>query len=375
MQQHKRRLRKRGAGTIVKIKGKYYARWRAKGEEKYSPGCDTRDEAEALRLLGPTVAIQVHQLRDDPRPTMAEWALTYSISQHALRLDKDTRALEETYRLNYLDPLPDERGRPQNPCYEMLGAIPVDRVKTYHLQIWVDWLMSSEQRRNDKAPKTGRKAATVRRIYAYVGKLLSQAVRAELRDFKPLPPELPAVDDRPNVLLTPEQVEDLWECRDYIDDIILFAALTGLRREEICRVQWSHLNNNGLYVDGSKTTSSKATIAVSDDVRMIVNRQRRCSPFVFTDPLGHPLHPDSLTDLARQRNRERGRPEGMRPLQDYRGLYGTLLLENGADLKVIQMQMRHKNFNTTAKHYLRPSKDVVQHAVDQMADRVRRSPA
>ena len=135
----------------------------------------------------------------------------------------------------------------------------------------------------------------------------------------------------------------------------LFYA-SGLRLSEICGARLENLDLEDRFLrvtgKGNKTrlvpVGGKALEALNAYLRSerpeLVNR--KTSSHVFLSVRGGPLSPDRVRQIVKERARQAGIDQKIYP-HLLRHSFATHLLENGADLRVIQELLGHADIGTT----------------------------
>ena len=174
-------------------------------------------------------------------------------------------------------------------------------------------------------------------------------------------------------------------------------AMTGLRRSEVCGLQWPDLDLEGgrlsvrravVLVDGMphvkppKTARSRRTVEVDSQTVAVMREHRRhqleerlmagtawaAGEWCFTNEIGEPLRPDWVgrrfstlvggTDL---------RPIAMRQL---RHSHATALLAAGAHPKVVQERLGHSSISITLDIYSAVLPNMQRDAVERLAQSI-----
>jgi integrase len=167
----------------------------------------------------------------------------------------------------------------------------------------------------------------------------------------------PAYKEHP--VLTIDEARKLLAHAGDLYPVILTALLTGMRRGEICGLQWADIDQEkktisinrsisriGLTakgkatITGPKTQNSVRTIPLPDILAEELDKLPRVNEYVFPGPMG-PMSPCNLTkvDFARVRDAA-GLPSSLR-FHDLRHAASTLLHEAGADTKTIADILGH----------------------------------
>jgi integrase len=329
--------RKRGAGTVVRMHGSYYARWRVAKEDVYGEPRRARDEAEADRLAGGPFLAAATAPRKREIPLFQVWAHEQMQGRYGAHLADTTLNTNETLRNCYIE------GKP-------IGKLRLDRISSKVAQEFADEIKGSP--------------AYVRRIVAFCSKLFSLAVKegwVKANPFKGL--ELPEVQERDNRILAPDEAIKLLDPQTRTDAIMLVALHTGMRKSEILRLQWSHVSPEAIKVPGTKNRHSRAIVPNTPEAMAAIAAQPKRSIFIFSTAEGKALGARYVARAFAARRKQLGLPPETR-LQDLRGTYGSLMLEAGADLKTVQVLMRHADPRTTIKMYLRSRQETQIAAVE-----------
>ncbi|MFT6181250.1 MAG: integrase/recombinase XerD [Paracoccaceae bacterium] len=135
----------------------------------------------------------------------------------------------------------------------------------------------------------------------------------------------------------------------------LFYA-SGLRLSEICGARLEYLDQEDHFLritgKGNKTrlvpVGGKALEAI--DRYLTVERptlvSKKTSSFIFLSIRGGPLSPDRVRQIVKERAKQAGIEQNIYP-HLLRHSFATHLLENGADLRVIQELLGHADIATT----------------------------
>ncbi|MEV4672192.1 tyrosine-type recombinase/integrase [Actinomadura sp. NPDC049382] len=196
----------------------------------------------------------------------------------------------------------------------------------------------------------------------------------------------------PVMVWTPEQTGVFLDraSRHRLYGLYYLTAFTGLRRGEVCGVEWADvdLDAGELAIrhqrvmvgyrdieDGApKTDSSDDTIPLDESTvkvlrtwRAAQNEERLAwgeawvdSGKVFTREDGAALHPDFVFDLFERLAFEAGLPPIR--LHDLRHGAATLMLAAGADMKLVQAMLRHSSVTITSDTYTSVLPDVARQA-------------
>lgn len=166
----------------------------------------------------------------------------------------------------------------------------------------------------------------------------------------------------PNVL----QIEDVENLLDSIDTIKplgmrdsaileLFYA-SGLRLSELAKLTLDQFDLDDSFVrvtgKGNKTRQVPVGQRAIEATRLYLSRERptlvkaKTSSHVFLSVRGGPLSPERLREIVKKRASDAGIESKMYP-HLLRHSFATHLLQNGADLRVIQEMLGHADISTT----------------------------
>lgn len=351
--------RERGAGTVVRIGKDWYARRRTNGSDIYGPARASREEAEEDRLKWAKTPA-----KPQPRtrtPSLREWAVDCLESSWGQSQAPETFSTNETHRHTHLNP-------------SALGKMRVDRIERRHCQAFVDGLIAHDYRYIDgvKTATSTRPAApaTKRRVVAFVSKILSMAVDAGMISANPMAGiELPKLTERDNRVLDPSEAMLLLNPTTRIAAMALVGMLCGMRRSEVCRLQWSDVRGENLRVPGKKTRTSDRIVPLPSSAADAIKLQPKRGKFVFTTEKGTPVQPDRFTEDFAELKKTLGLPTETR-LQDLRGSFVSLLIETGADLRTVMELAGHADPRTTMKAYARARTPAKVAAMNRLVDAI-----
>ena len=135
----------------------------------------------------------------------------------------------------------------------------------------------------------------------------------------------------------------------------LFYA-SGLRLSEICQLSMEHYDREEAVVrvtgKGNKTRLVPVGDAARNAIEMYLRSERgdlvtsKTRSHLFISVRGGPLSTDRVRSIVKQRARNAGIETKMYP-HLFRHCFATHLLENGADLRVIQEMLGHADISTT----------------------------
>jgi len=196
--------------------------------------------------------------------------------------------------------------------------------------------------------------ATINRLLAILRRVANLAERWGWTD-EPLGRRVELVPgERPRELyVTPEQVRRLADAAEPLTrDLILFAALTGLRRSEILRLTLADVRDGVVIVDSRSKSGRPRVVPMPAEAARIAHRR---VPFEMGASL--------LTKRFRAAREAAGLPQ-LR-LHDLRHAFGTWLAEAGADGPTIRDVMGHSSLTVTSR-YLQSAAEGARLAVDRL---------
>lgn len=178
------------------------------------------------------------------------------------------------------------------------------------------------------------------------------------------------------------------------DVIVKMLIYTGLRRGELCGLEWQDINfvkklvnversalylaGEGVFEDATKNYSSKRVIKVSDEVismlseykewqtaqRALFGSQWVKSDRVFTSSNGNPIHPDTVTGWFHDFVVRNKLPDVS--IHSLRHTNATLLIASGTPLKTVSSRLGHSNLTTTGNIYTHAIKSADEAAADTL---------
>lgn len=196
--------------------------------------------------------------------------------------------------------------------------------------------------------------ATINRLLAILRRVGTMAERWGWtseplgRRIEPVPGERPR-----EVYVSPAQVRAVAAAAEPLTrDVILFAALTGLRRSEILRLQPQDIRGTDVVVNSHSKSGRQRVVPMPAEAARIA---RRRVPFAIGVPL--------LTKRYRAARAAAGLP-GLR-FHDLRHAFGTWLAEAGTDGPTIRDVMGHSSLTVTSR-YLQSATESARRAVNKL---------
>lgn len=337
--------KRKGSGTVVEIKGRFYPRWTVNKERVYGSPFDSWEEADASRVNDRPDTEAPKPISKRNIPTFNEWATVCMNGDYGRRIAKSTWSVQESIRGKHLEP-------------SDLGKTRLHRITENQCKSFL-----SNMRKGNSEKTVGPDHRN--RAQTFLSSLLSLAVKAGLIKFNVLRgAEKDDIEERDNRTLSPEEAIFLLNPKTPLDALMLVAMHTGMRKSELLRLEWRHIlkDRNQVMVPGTKSTRSKMVLPLTDEAKEAILAQPKRSIFVFLGEDGGPMKSRRLADEFNRRKVELGIPKETR-LQDLRGSYISLLIEAKADIKTVQTLARHGDIRTTMKHYARSRQRVQEAAV------------
>ena len=262
------------------------------------------------------------------------------------------------------------------PYFDALG-ISVAETTQAVLQAYID-----EKRVNGrKNGKGGLSSNSLRHHKIVLGQALGFAVKSKIISENPCKGvELPEQEDREMHYYNREQLDRMFTAlrNEPLYPLIRVAALYGLRRSELCGLQWDSVNftDNTLTIkhavvhlqtvvakDKTKSKSSRRTFPLLGEIRELLlglkaqEQENRClfereyieSPYIFKWPNGKPLDPSYVSRKFVQLIKKHELDEIT--LHGLRHSCASLLIAQGYNLKIVQDWLGHADISLTANIY------------------------
>ena len=252
-----------------------------------------------------------------------------------------------------------------------LGNIQMDKLTTNDIQQFYSELKRGGRLLRAELYGEGLSDQTVRGIHTTLHAALDKAVTEKLILRNPADGcRLPSAKAREMQILAPEEIQRLLiqAKEDGCYELLLLELSTGLRRGEICALQWNDLNlrtgelrieqqvhrvKGELAVSPPKTKASNRSVILPAPIVGVLKTYRKtiASRWMFPSPVSE----DSPRDPAAVRKRlqivlERARCKKIR-FHDLRHTFSTVSLEHGMDIKTLSTIIGHVSSNTTLNVY------------------------
>ena len=252
-----------------------------------------------------------------------------------------------------------------------LGQIPLNKLTTGDIQQFYTGLKQNGRLLRQEQYGEELSDQTVRGIHTTFHAALDKAVSEKIIPRNPSDfCRLPSAKAREMQVLAPEEIQRLLiqSKEDGCFELLLLELSTGLRRGEICALQWDDLNfNTGelqvkrqvhrvkgeLVVSEPKTKASNRSVILPAPVLMVLNDYKNKINSVWMFP--SPLNNDSPRDPTAVRKRlttilERADCKHIR-FHDLRHTFATASLEHGMDIKTLSTIIGHVSAATTLNVY------------------------
>ena len=226
--------------------------------------------------------------------------------------------------------------------------------------------------------------AMLSRIHAMLHQAMKDAVGAHLIAKNPTEGTVvPKPNYRPKQILNEEQLDTFMAAIEQDEvwrDFFQTELMTGLRRGEICGLQWSdfdeeggtlkvcrtlHSQRKGEYTVGeTKTNQGMRTIILPHSVTEILRRRKvdAISQWIFPDPVKpeDPVDPNAAYRHMKTLLQRAGLPSIR--FHDLRHTFATHALTSGVDAKTLSGILGHTNASFTLDTYTHVTSDMQKQA-------------
>ncbi len=170
--------------------------------------------------------------------------------------------------------------------------------------------------------------------------------------------EIPRLNNQTTEDLSPAQIKKLLKILDEDEDqmaanIMRIALFTGMRRSEIFKLQWSHIDfERGFVTLQDPKGGQNQTIPLNDTVKTIFKGilRGKKSPYVFPGRKKGKHLTDCRKSFVRIK-KAANFPKGFRPLHGLRHVYASILASSGkVDLYTLQKLLTHKSPQMTQRY-------------------------
>jgi len=252
-----------------------------------------------------------------------------------------------------------------------LGNIQMDKLTAADIQKFYADLKQGGRLLRTELYGEGLSNQTVRGIHTTLHAALDKAVTEKLIFRNPADGcRLPSAKAREMQVLTPDEIQRLLiqAKEDGCYELLLLELSTGLRRGEICALQWNDLNfrtgelrverqvhrvKGELVTSPPKTKAGNRSVILPPSVLNVLKayKESAASRWMFPSP----INADSPRDPAAVRKRlqtvlERAECKKVR-FHDLRHVFCTSCLEHGMDVKTLSTIIGHVSSSTTLNVY------------------------
>lgn len=310
------------------------------------------------------------ELCEDCRMTLAEWLDRWLDEYAAPRLRESTMSSYRMYAEQYI--------KPRLGSKKMNSITPADIQRMY--------TRLKKEGRVHEHPELGRElsAGTVRRIHTMLHRALGDAVQAHIIPRNPAEGlTLPKSDSVPRRVLTDKELDTFMEVikTDPVwHDFFYTELTTGLRRGEICALQWRdfdaeagtlqisrtlHRKPGGGFATGeTKTRTGKRRIMLPLSTAELLREQQKASSskWIFPNPLNseQPVSPDAAYRRLKVLL-ERAQIPSI-PFHNLRHTFCTHALASGVDAKTLAGILGHSDATFTLNTYTHVTRDMQRQA-------------
>jgi integrase len=224
------------------------------------------------------------------------------------------------------------------------------------------------------------KPATVRNALELLRRIVNFGVKKHLCEGLNFTIQMPKVNNLKTEDLTPEQLSRLLKAINedenlHVANIMRMALFTGMRKTEIFRLQWSHIDfDRGFINIIDPKGGPNQKIPLNDAARQILLDHPRTEGSDYLFP-GRDLQSRRNAHKQVNRIKERaGLPKDFRPLHGLRHVYASMLASSGeVDMYTLQKLLTHKSPMMTQRYahlrdgVLKRASDLAGDLINQVA--------
>lgn len=242
---------------------------------------------------------------------------------------------------------------------------------------------------------------TALHYHRLISSILEKAVKWQVIYANPCARvEPPKAEHREAEYLDETQSQQLLDCLQAeplpYRAMITVLLYTGMRRGELCGLEWSdidfdnrlidisktslYLSGKGIFNDDTKTEASKRVIKIPNAAIEVLKEHRKEqltakfklgdkwieSGKVFTQWNGKPIYPGTITKWFSAFIKKNNLPPIH--LHSLRHTNATLLIASGADLRTVSKRLGHSNMTTTSNIYTHAIKSADEKAAELLGD-------
>lgn len=328
------RTDKRGRTRDVEVTV-WRARYRDTAGQEHARHFDRKTDAEQwLARATAALVTGTHVAPRDARITVEQWCDSW-VAGYAARDSTIRQAKVHLARIT-----------------AAFGATPLSGVRPSMVKAWTVRLKAE-----------GLEESYVYALHARLAQVMSDAVHDGLLARNPCSRRTaPPMGEQRAFVATTEQVWALYEATAARHRAaVLLGALVGLRLAEACGLRVTDVDFMRGIVHPTvqypelelKTAMSRTAVPIPDDLALDLAAHVKAhpSPWVLSNEDGEQLGPWALQRAYRAaRAKVPGLPGDFR-FQDLRHYFASLLISEGADVKVVQARLRHASAKTTLDVY------------------------
>jgi integrase len=258
-----------------------------------------------------------------------------------------------------------------------LLAMPLPKIKPIHLSREWNRLLTSGGRGRKLGKPLSRK--TVRNIAGLVSSAYTRGMRWGIAEVNPVQASEPPVPKKKEgIALSVEQQEQLIASATApwgMDVFLELDAATGARRGELLGLQWPDLQGNqlmighslsqvgqGVFLKEPKNKKFRTITIPPSALKKLQSHRKKQQPyrehfgdsyqgdFIFCNPDGSPLKPDTISASVSLLFRSQKLPKGA-SLHSLRHTHGSHLLAAGVPLTDVSKRLGHSSPHVTATIY------------------------
>lgn len=377
--------RRRGTGSVRQRGKVYQARYSyvdLDGKRQYPSGTFATKREATQWLNARHTELASHRYPSGARLTLGDFLREWLESPNVQRLQPTTVAWYRSAVERHIAPALGQ---------VYLASLTPERIEGF---------LQGKARNGRLDGRGGLGSTSVRRLRVTLTKALGVAVRQGLVPSNTAKlaesPLRPSFADSASNVWTIEQTDHFLEAisSDRLAPLWTTACTTGLRRSEVCALQWQDIDFSArlisvrrarVQVDGGtpitkepKTRASRRAIAMDLKTSQVLQRWRDTQSqereaagsawlpgdWVFTNRLGQPHHPSWVSRRFSQLVKELDlTPIAMRQL---RHSHATALLRQGVHPKVVQERLGHSSIRVTVDTYSSVVPSMQEEAVDRL---------
>lgn len=242
---------------------------------------------------------------------------------------------------------------------------------------------------------------TIAKYHRVLSSMLTAAVQWQVIPSNPcsrVKPPHTAYKEAP--VLDEKQISELIQCLNNeplkYKTAIMLILYTGLRRGELCGLNWTDIDldkgivhitkallytkNKGVYEDTPKSKQSERVVTIPDDMvrllrlyrveqskqRLSMGDQWHDSGKIFTAANGAPMFPDTLSSWFRKFIKRHNLPNCH--IHTLRHISATMLIAGGVDIATVSGRLGHANKSTTLNIYTHAIKSADAIAAERLQD-------